>query len=71
MTKWVKGWKAKGWKTSAGSDVKNKDLWEQLDEMQGKYKDKNIDFDLVWVKGHVGNPGNEAADRLAVLGANK
>lgn len=71
MTSWIKGWKKKGWKTSGGTDVRNRDLWEKLDNMQEKYADKNIHYSITWVKGHVGNPGNEAADRLAVLGANK
>jgi ribonuclease HI len=29
-TKWVKKWMENGWKTSAGADVKNKDLWQAL-----------------------------------------
>jgi ribonuclease HI len=29
-TKWAKTWMEKGWKTSAGADVKNKDLWQAL-----------------------------------------
>ena len=33
ITEWVKGWKAKGWKTAAKQDVKNVDLWKQLDAM--------------------------------------
>ena len=31
MTKWLPGWKKKGWKTSAGQPVKNQDLLTALD----------------------------------------
>jgi ribonuclease HI len=33
ITKWVKGWKKKGWKTAQGKAVLNQDLWETLDEL--------------------------------------
>ena len=65
ITKWIRGWKKNGWISSKKKPVENKDLWEKLDGLT-QYKTK-----LEWhhVKGHSGNPGNEAADRLAVLGA--
>eukprot|EP00171_Calliarthron_tuberculosum_P012981 IDg12981t1 len=60
------------WKTAGGvTDVKNRDIWEKLDAFKSTYEDMGIPFDLVWVKGHAANPGNEAADRLAVAGAGK
>src|ERR671918_2331895 len=31
MTKWLAGWKRKGWKTAAGPPVKNQDLVRTLD----------------------------------------
>lgn len=65
---WVDGWRKKNWKTSAGTDVKNKDLWVALDSARVQLLERGIMFHLVWVKGHAGNPGNEAADRLAVAG---
>lgn len=72
ITKWINGWKRNKWKTAGGaSDVKNKDIWEKLDVFKARYADEDIGFDLVWVKGHANNPGNEAADRLAVAGARK
>jgi ribonuclease HI len=33
VTKWMRGWKANGWKTAAKKPVKNQDLWERLDEV--------------------------------------
>jgi len=60
---WMPNWKKRGWKTAAKKPVKNKDLWQALDEaIQGH------DIDWRWVKGHNGNPGNEKADELANLG---
>lgn len=59
ITKWVKGWKKKGWKTSTGTPVLNKDLWEKLDESNSRL--------VKWqhVRGHVGIVGNERADAIA------
>lgn len=68
MEKWVYGWKRNNWKTSAGGDVKNRDLWVALDLATTELLNRGIRFHLVWVKGHAGDPGNEAADRLAVAG---
>ncbi|QIK75285.1 ribonuclease HI family protein [Nocardioides piscis] len=60
VTKWIAGWKRKGWKTGSGSPVKNVELMKALDEaMQGR----RVKFE--WVKGHSGHELNEAADTLA------
>ena len=57
ITKWMAGWKRKGWKTGGGTPVKNVELMKALDEaMQGR----RVKFE--WVKGHAGHPLNEAAD---------
>jgi ribonuclease HI len=56
-------WKSRGWKTAAKKPVKNKDLWQALDEAADKH-----DITWKWVKGHDGNAGNEAADELANRG---
>ncbi|MEL7024922.1 MAG: ribonuclease HI [Pseudomonadota bacterium] len=60
ITKWLAGWKARGWKTAAKKPVKNQDLWEALD---GATQRHTIEWH--WVKGHAGDPGNERADALA------
>lgn len=66
ITKWIKGWKQKGWKTSTGKPVLNQDLWEALDERQLKVN-RQLNGTLEWqyVRGHVGNVGNERADAIA------
>ena len=65
ITKWIKGWKRKGWKTSAGKPVLNKDLWQQLDELSQTLSRDKITIDWRYVRGHTGNPGNERCDEIA------
>jgi ribonuclease HI len=60
ISQWLAGWRARGWKTADKKPVKNQDLWQRLDEIASKHQVK-----WLWVKGHAGNEGNEAADRLA------
>jgi len=63
ITKWINGWKAKGWKTAAKKPVKNAELWQLLDDVAAKHE-----IEWKWVKGHAGDPGNERADALANQG---
>jgi len=63
ITEWIRGWKAKGWKTAAKEPVKNVDLWRTLDEAVARHE-----IQWVWVKGHSGHNGNERADALANKG---
>ena len=60
ITKWMPGWKRRGWKKGDGKPVMNVELMKSLDEaMQGR----RVTFE--WVKGHAGHVLNEQADRLA------
>lgn len=61
LNEWMAGWKKRGWKTAAKKPVKNRELWERLDELVGAH-----DVRFHWVKGHAGHPQNERADDLAV-----
>lgn len=60
-TKWLSGWKEKGWKNSQRKEVLNKDLWLSYDNLSQSHK-----IEWTWVKGHAGDPLNERADQLAV-----
>jgi ribonuclease HI len=60
ITKWVHGWKRRGWRTADGSAVKNVELWQALLEATGPHT-----IEWKWVKGHSGDPDNERADALA------
>ncbi|MBX9257962.1 ribonuclease HI [Desmonostoc muscorum CCALA 125] len=59
VTKWVKGWKNKGWKKTDGKPVQNQDLLETLDELNSQQ------VKWQYVKGHSGNIGNERCDAIA------
>ena len=65
ITKWVKGWKAKGWKTSAGKPVLNQDLWETLDQLNQKASRQIPGLQWKYVRGHSGNTGNDRCDTIA------
>lgn len=63
ISEWIKGWKARGWRTSSKAPVKNVDLWQELDAQASRHE-----IEWVWVKGHAGHDGNERADALANRG---
>ena len=63
ISKWIRDWKKRGWRTADRKPVKNEDLWRRLDELAGQHE-----VEWLWVRGHDGNPGNERADELANLG---
>lgn len=58
---WIKNWKRNGWKTADKKDVKNKELWLEIDKFMGVH-------DITWikVKGHADNKYNNRCDELAV-----
>jgi ribonuclease HI len=59
-TKWIKNWKANGWKTSDKKPVKNGELWLALEKALGPHTVK-----WRWVKGHADHVENNRADALA------
>ena len=59
-SKWILGWKKKGWKTADKKPVKNEDLWRILDDEISRHT-----VHWIWVAGHSGHPENERADQLA------
>jgi ribonuclease HI len=63
ITKWIHNWKKNNWKTAAKKEVKNKELWQQLDQLI-----EHHEVQWHWVKGHSGDAGNEIADLLANKG---
>ncbi len=60
ITKWIHGWKKKGWIGSTKEPVMNRDLWEELDEVAAE---KEIKW--IYVGGHSGVAGNERCDVIA------
>jgi ribonuclease HI len=63
ITTWIKGWKSRGWRTADRKPVKNVELWQRLETLEGQHH-----VEWHWVRGHTGNPGNERADLLANRG---
>ena len=63
ITQWITNWKIKGWRTANKQQVKNQDLWQQLDELS-----QHHDITWHWVKGHSGHRENDLADVLANRG---
>ncbi|MFM8936948.1 MAG: ribonuclease H [Vulcanococcus sp.] len=59
-TRWIQGWKRKGWRTAAGAPVLNRDLWEALDAA------RIPGLPFTYVKGHSGDPDNDRCDAIAV-----
>lgn len=60
VTKWMPGWKRRGWKKSDGKPVQNRDLLEQID---AALAGREVSFE--WVRGHSGHDLNERADDYA------
>ncbi|NYE96341.1 ribonuclease HI [Psychromicrobium silvestre] len=60
VTKWMPGWKRKGWRKADGKPVLNVDLLREIDAaLKGRH------YEFEWVKGHAGHDLNEAADQRA------
>ncbi|TRD10752.1 ribonuclease HI [Erythrobacter insulae] len=66
ITKWVEGWKRKGWVTASKKPVRNEDLWHELIEVAARHE-----IEWHWVKGHNGHVENERVDILASDAADK
>ena len=63
ITKWIKNWKIRNWKTASKKPVLNKELWKTLDNLTNQHS-----IEWKWVKGHSGHRENEIADQLANKG---
>lgn len=62
---WIANWKKNGWKNAKGYAVKNKDLWERIDNGIKIAEELGATVVMVKVKGHAGVPMNELVDELA------
>ena len=60
ITKWVHGWKKRGWVNASKKPVRNADLWHDLIEAVARHE-----VSWHWVRGHNGHPENERVDQLA------
>ncbi|MFM8420613.1 MAG: ribonuclease HI [Verrucomicrobiota bacterium] len=60
ITSWIHGWRKRGWVTATREPVKNRDLWQELDDIARVHR-----VDWRWVRGHNGDRWNELCDQLA------
>ncbi|HZH02132.1 MAG TPA: ribonuclease H [Myxococcaceae bacterium] len=60
LSKWVHGWRKRGWKTAEGTPVLNRDLIEAIDA-----RGRSLHLSYRWVRGHDGHALNELVDALA------
>ena len=58
--RWLQSWEKNGWKTSAGTGVKNKELWMEISRLLQEFP--NLDYQ--WTKGHANDEGNNLVDEL-------
>lgn len=63
IREWIWGWRRRGWKTAEGSDVVNRDLWEELSSLVSARGKGAIEWH--YVRGHTGIAGNERVDEIA------
>jgi ribonuclease HI len=63
IEQWVHNWRRRGWKTAAGGDVLNRELWEELSDLTAARPPRSIAWH--YVRGHFGIPGNERVDAIA------
>ena len=67
-TEWMDTWANNNWMNREGKYVANLQNWKEVFNLRNQLQDKNIGVTIEWVKGHIGLPGNEKADRLANIG---
>ena len=60
ITEWIYNWKKNGWKTADKKEVKNKNLWTELDDLSNAF-----DIEWIWVKAHSSDKLNNEVDLLA------
>ena len=65
ITEWIHNWKKNGWKTANKQEVKNKDLWTELDILTNEFK-----ISWNWVKAHSTDELNNEVDLIAKEAAN-
>ena len=65
ITEWIHNWKKNGWKTANKQEVKNKDLWTELDILANEFE-----LNWNWVKAHSNDELNNEVDLIARKAAN-
>lgn len=58
---WLGKWMTNGWKSSKGTAIVNRGLWEELAKIANK-----VEATMIKVKGHSGHKFNDYVDKVAV-----
>jgi len=66
ITQWIWAWRKRGWITAEGKPVANADRWQRLFAVVAKRESGGGKISWHYVRGHVGVPGNERVDQIAV-----
>lgn len=69
INQWTNKWAERGWRTSNGEPVANKELWIETDALWKEVKAKIPKLTMEWIKGHNGHFGNGKADEMATKGS--
>lgn len=67
---YLDGWSKNGWCRADGAPLKNVELWQRLHKTLVAAKERGLEVNYSWVKGHSGNKGNEYADGNASKAVN-
>lgn len=65
---WLDKWAYNNWKNREGNFIANVSNWKDIYALKQELDNKGIEWSIEWVKGHIGLPGNEQADKLASIG---
>ena len=68
IVKYVDRWAENDWVKPNGSPLMNTDIWKSAYDLKNKLKENEVNYEIEWVKGHSGDPGNETADVNANIG---
>jgi len=63
-------WRKYGWKRKTGEPLVHTKDWQQIDDYNQYFKNKNIILNIIWIKGHNNNYGNEISDIYSAIGSN-
>lgn len=68
VTEWIHNWAKNNWVKSDKKEISNLSLWKDIYALINELNQLDTNIVFNWVKGHIGNPGNEKADHNATLG---
>lgn len=65
----LNGWADNGWLRTDGAQIAYKACWIEIYELSKKYLENNRPINVIWIKGHNDDYGNETADLYAAIGS--